>query len=210
MENNDTYRTIESASTAIFKDKGSKFIAYAYPILSENEVKELVQALKKEHFSARHHCYAWRLGAKGERYRANDDGEPSGTAGRPILGQLQSFEVTNVLIVVVRYFGGTLLGVSGLINAYKTSANLVLNEASIVERIVENLFTLRFEYPLQNAVMKIIKDEQLEIVNSQYTMDCELTISVRLNKIEAVVSKLEKVDGVTVEKIDDSCSLASE
>lgn len=210
MENNDTYRTIESASTATFKDKGSKFIAYAYPILSETEVKELVQALKKEHFSARHHCYAWRLGAKGERYRANDDGEPSGTAGRPILGQLQSLEVTNMLIVVVRYFGGTLLGVSGLINAYKTSANLVLSEATIVERIVEKQFDLRFEYPLQNAVMKVIKDEQLEIVSSQYTLDCELRISVRLNKIEGAVSKLNKIDGVTVEEIDDTCSLASD
>lgn len=210
MEINDTYRTIESEATAIFKDKGSKFIAYAYPISKEEEVKELVQILKKEHFNARHHCYAWRLGPQGQRYRANDDGEPSGTAGRPILGQLQSFEVTNLLIVVVRYFGGTLLGVSGLINAYKTSANLVLSEGTIVERIVEKQFDLRFEYPLQNAVMKVIKDEQLEIVSSQYTLDCELRISVRLNKIEAAVSKLNKIDGVTVEEIDDTCSLASD
>lgn len=210
MEINDTYRTIESETTAIFKDKGSKFIAYAYPISGEDDVKELVQSLKKEHFNARHHCYAWRLGAQGQRYRANDDGEPSGTAGRPILGQLQSFEVTNVLIVVVRYFGGTLLGVSGLINAYKTSANMVLGEAAIVERIVEKQFDLRFEYPLQNAVMKVIKDDQLEIISSKYTLDCELRISVRLNKIEATIAKLDKIDGVTVEEIDDTCSLASD
>lgn len=203
MENKDTYRTIEKPTTAIFKDKGSKFIAYTYPISSEEETKELIQALKKEHFGARHHCYAWRIGAKNERYRANDDGEPSGTAGRPILGQIQSFEITNILIVVVRYFGGTLLGTSGLINAYKTASNLALQEASIIEKVIKKEFMLSFEYPLQNQVMKVIKDEQLEIKRSEYSNDCELYIAIRLCKVDISVSKFEKIEGVRIKEIEE-------
>lgn len=203
MEGKDTYRTIAQPTTAIFKDKGSKFLAYSYPISTEEEAKERIQALKKEHFSARHHCYAWKVGAGGEHFRANDDGEPSGTAGRPILGQILSFDVTNVLIVVVRYFGGTLLGTSGLINAYKTSSSLALQEASIVEEIVKKQFLLKFEYPLQNQVMKIIKDDQLDILKSNYTGDCELLIAVRLNSISSSVKKIEKIEGVTIKEIEE-------
>lgn len=197
----DTYQSIKENSEGLFKDKGSKFIAYAYPIHSEEEVKEIIQVLKKEHYSARHHCYAYRLGPKGENYRANDDGEPSGTAGRPILGQLLSHELTNILVVVVRYFGGTLLGVSGLINAYKNATSDVIQNSEIVEHIVENSYELEFEYPLQNSVMKVVKDEDLNILNSTYEMNCKLVVGIRLNKEEISLNKFSKIEGVKVTQI---------
>lgn len=196
---NDTYRTIERPAEGLFKDKGSRFLAFAYPIQAEEEVKPLIQALKKEHFSARHHCFAWRLGPQGEKYRANDDGEPSGTAGRPILGQLLSANLSNILVVVVRYFGGTLLGVSGLINAYKCATADVLAQATPVERLVETPLKVVFEYPLQNQVMKVVKDEQLEVLNAEYRADCLLTILVRNSKLNVVIGKLTNIDGVVVE-----------
>lgn len=192
----DTYHSIKSEAEGLFKDKGSKFIAYAYPINKEEQVKDIIKALKKEHYSARHHCYAFRLGPNGEKYRASDDGEPSGTAGRPILGQLLSHELTNILVVVVRYFGGTLLGVSGLINAYKKATIDVLENAEEIEHIIEDIYSLEFEYPLQNSVMKIIKDYQLNIINSVYELDCKLEVAIRLNKTEEVVAKFSKVAGV--------------
>lgn len=192
----DTYHSIKSEAEGLFKDKGSKFIAYAYPIIKEEQVKDIIKALKKEHYSARHHCYAFRLGPNGEKYRASDDGEPSGTAGRPILGQLLSHELTNILVVVVRYFGGTLLGVSGLINAYKKATIDVLENAEEIEHIIEDIYSLEFEYPLQNSVMKIIKDYHLNILNSVYELDCKLEVAIRLNKTEEVVAKFSKVAGV--------------
>lgn len=192
----DTYHSIKSEAEGLFKDKGSKFIAYAYPINKEEQVKDIIKALKKEHYSARHHCYAFRLGPNGEKYRASDDGEPSGTAGRPILGQLLSHELTNILVVVVRYFGGTLLGVSGLINAYKKATIDVLENAEEIEHIIEDIYSLEFEYPLQNSVMKIIKDYHLNILNSVYELDCKLEVAIRLNKTEEVVAKFSKVAGV--------------
>ena len=142
----DSYLTIADPTEGLFKDKGSKFLAYAYPVDNEDEIKELVQHLKKEHYSARHHCYAWRLGADKTHFRANDDGEPSSTAGKPILGQIQRLDLTNILIVVVRYFGGTLLGVSGLINAYREAAVDALEHAEIVEKLVEEIFWVEFDY----------------------------------------------------------------
>ncbi|HPS14142.1 MAG TPA: YigZ family protein, partial [Prolixibacteraceae bacterium] len=171
---NDTYKTIEAPSEGLFKDKGSKFISYAFPVASEDQVKEIVLQIRKEHFNARHHCYAYRLGYTGEKYRANDDGEPSGTAGRPIHGQLLSNDLTNVLIVVVRYFGGTLLGVSGLINAYKTAATEAIKNARIVTKIIELEYELVFDYMVQNSVMRIIKDEQLDVRFSSYELFCKL------------------------------------
>lgn len=201
MEIKDTYHTIAAKSEGLFKDKGSKFLAFAYPVSTEDEIKSIIQHIKKEHYSARHHCYAYRLGSNGELYRANDDGEPSGTAGRPILGQLLSHELTNVLIVVVRYFGGTLLGVSGLINAYKNAAIEAINNACIEERIVENQFLLHFAYPVQNSISKVIKDYNLEVINSEFTFDCKYTIAVRLNIEEAVLSQLEKIEGLSITKV---------
>ena len=201
MSVQDTYQTVEGSAEGLFKDRGSKFIAFIFHVEKEEEIKETIQHIKKEHFLARHHCYAYRLGYYGEKYRANDDGEPSGTAGKPIHGQLLSHNLTKTLIVVVRYFGGTLLGVSGLINAYKNAAADAIMNASIVTRIIENNYRLKFDYPLQNAVMKIIKDEQLEIVSASYELDCTLEIKVRINKTDTVTEKLATIIGLTVEPL---------
>jgi uncharacterized YigZ family protein len=202
MEITDTYKTIENFSKGLYKDKGSKFISYAFNVTNEDQVKENIQKIKKEHFSARHHCYAYRLGDAGEKYKVNDDGEPSGTAGRPIYGLLLSHELTNVLIVVVRYFGGTLLGVSGLINAYKSATINAIENAQIVTKIIEGKYELEFNYPIQNNVMRIIKDEQLVICFSGLEMNCKLLVLVRLNKIEEVMGKFKLIDGLKIEKIE--------
>lgn len=192
----DTYKTIEKSSQGFFKDKGSKFYSFAYPLKSDQEVKEIINLLKKEHHSARHHCYAWQLGFEEIKTRANDDGEPSSTAGKPILGQIQSFGVTNVLIVVVRYFGGTLLGVSGLINAYRNAAADALNNAKIVEKIVESQFELFFTYNELNDVMHILKQENYTIVSTDFKEHCHLIFSVRKSETEkakTIFSNLYKV-----------------
>ncbi len=181
---NDKYNTIEKKSQGYFKDKGSKFYAYAYPLQSEEEVKDIISGLKKEHHSARHFCYAWRVGTENVSFRANDDGEPSSTAGKPILGQLQSFGVTNVLLVVVRYFGGTLLGVSGLINAYRNAAADALNNAEILNKLITRKFRIDFTYNELNAVMQIIKQENFSILNTDFQESCSLVFSVRKSKME--------------------------
>lgn len=180
----DTYKTIEKESTGYFKDKGSKFHSYAFPLTNEDDVKEIIARLKKEHHSARHHCYAWRIGTEEIRFRANDDGEPSSTAGKPILGQLQSFEVTNILVVVVRYFGGTLLGVSGLINAYRTAATDALNNAEILEKIIECNYKISFTYNELNEVMQLLKQENYNIVSTDFQETCSLVFSVRKSEAE--------------------------
>ncbi|MDA3879925.1 MAG: IMPACT family protein [Prolixibacteraceae bacterium] len=196
MRAEDTYKTIASPAKGLFKDKGSKFIAYAYPVKNENEVKEHIRVLKELHYKARHHCYAFRIGKNGEQYRANDDGEPSGTAGRPIHGQLLIYELTNILVVVVRYFGGTLLGTSGLINAYKTATSEVLEQADIIEKIVTDIYSVRFDYTVQSNVERIIKEFDLTIVKSIYEMDCTYEIEVRKNHTDVVAEKLKKVEGL--------------
>ena len=176
----DTYNTIEIAKgDALFKDKGSKFIGYAFPVTSEDEVKENIDALKKKHHAARHWCYAWRIGIEEIRYRANDDGEPNNSAGNPIYGQILSNDLTNVLVIVVRYFGGTKLGVGGLINAYKTSAKLILEEVVIVEKTIDVFFKLNFEYQHMNKVMRIVKEQNLELVHQKMELDCDFLISTR-------------------------------
>ncbi len=194
----DTYFTIAYPTEGIYKDKGSKFLAFAYPISQEDQIKEIVSGIKKEHHSARHHCFAWKLGTTGENFRVNDDGEPSGTAGRPILGQIQSKGLTNVLIVVVRYFGGSLLGVSGLINAYKQAALETLNNAEIIERVVEEVITIDFNYLAMNDIMQLIKEMQLQIISSDFGMKCSVSITVRANRAETVLNKLNKIEGITV------------
>lgn len=201
MLKDDTYKTIEFPSEGIFKDKGSKFISYAFPVSEEDTIKEIIHRIKKEHYSARHHCYAYRLGYSGENYRVNDDGEPSGTAGRPIHGQLLSNELSNILVVVVRYFGGTLLGVSGLINAYKCATIDVISNSEIVTKIIYKKFRLQFDYQIQNSVMRIVKDEQLEIIKSDYQMFCSLEILVRLQKEESVSEKFKKIERLKIEEI---------
>lgn len=197
----DTYKTISKPAQGLFKDKGSKFISYAYPIESEDEVRNIVQILKKEHHSARHQCYAWRLGYEKLLFRANDDGEPSSTAGKPILGQIQSYDLTNILIVVVRYFGGTLLGVSGLINAYRNAAQDVLNQAEIVEKLVEKQLHIEFEYGVMNEVMKIFKDEKLPQNEPQFDLKCQIKTQIRLSELNRIEEALIKVEGLTIKYI---------
>ena len=186
MNNNiDSYKTIKQASKeGLFKDKGSKFYGYAFPVTNEEEIKEKIELLKKQHYNARHWCYAWQLGKKYDHYRANDDGEPSNSAGMPIYGQLQSFNVTNILVVVVRYFGGTKLGVGGLIKAYKNGAKLALENSIIIHKTIDEVFLIKFEYPEMNTIMRIIKDENISIINQKMELDCQFIISIR--KKEAI------------------------
>lgn len=176
---NDTYLTLEGPSEGFYKDKGSKFISLAYPVSSEEEVKEHLQALRKEYYDARHHCYAYIIGRDEALFRANDDGEPNNSAGPPILGQIRSNNLTNVLIVVIRYFGGTKLGVSGLIGAYKTGAALAIEAGNIIECFYEQTLHLAFEYPQMNVVMKAVKEYDLAIVSQEMQLNCEMELLVR-------------------------------
>ena len=198
---NDTYHTIEENSTGLYKDKGSKFISYAYPIKTEDEVKEILKSIKKEHYNARHHCYAWRLGDEKIRFRANDDGEPSSTAGKPILGQLLSFDLTYTLLVVVRYFGGTLLGVSGLINAYKNAAKDALDNAKIVEKKIESIFQIKFSYNELNDVMGIIKNENLNQLETVFLEDCKIKFSIRKSESQRIEKIFEDFYGVSIKRL---------
>ena len=194
----DTYRTISAPSQGLYKEKGSKFIAFAYPVQSVDEVKRHLEHLRKDYFDARHHCYAYILGPGKESYRVNDDGEPSGTGGRPIHGQLLSADLTNTLVVVVRYFGGVLLGASGLANAYKTAAHDAIAHATIVERTIDITYHLQFEYVLMNDVMHIIKDFDLVPRNQTFDLDCQLDVSIRKNSASQFLNHLTLLRGVTV------------
>ncbi|MER2996301.1 IMPACT family protein [Pontibacter populi] len=196
----DTYRTIAAPTESIYKEKGSKFLAFAYPVYSEEDVKECLAELRKKYFDARHHCYAYSLGAGKSRYRANDDGEPNHSAGDPILGQIRSADLSNILVVVVRYFGGTKLGVSGLINAYKTATADALAEATIIEKHETTLLQIHFEYPQMNDVMSLVKDYNLDVRNQQFELSCVLTIEVRKQLQEEITAKLEAIEGVKVEE----------
>ncbi len=196
MEYTDTYKTIKASSEGIYKEKGSKFIAYAFPVSGEQQIKEHIQKVKKEHHSARHHCFAWRLGADNQFFRLNDDGEPSGTAGRPILGQIQQNELTDILVIVVRYFGGVLLGTSGLTNAYKQAASEALSNAMKIEKIVESVIDINFNYLAMNDLMTLIKEYELETIESKYDLSCELKVMVRKDLIPTVIEKLEKIDNL--------------
>ena len=195
----DSYKTIARPAETTYRQLSSKFLVYAYPVETEAEIKEHLDALRKRWFDATHHCYAWRLGPKGEQFRANDDGEPSSTAGKPILGQLLSQEVTNCLVVVVRYFGGTKLGVPGLIAAYKESTALVLSECEIVERTVDIVMDVSFSYIAMNDIMRIVKDMQPKVINQVFDNLCTMTLSIREGDSEQLIGRLEKVEGATVE-----------
>lgn len=188
----DTYRTIRNRATGQYKEKGSKFIAIASPVRDENEVKKELEAIKKEYYDARHHCFAYVIGFNREAYRINDDGEPSGTAGRPIHGQILSYDLTNVLIVVVRYFGGIKLGVSGLINAYKTAAGDALSQAEIAEMTVNEVYEVSFDYTVMNEIMKIVKEENLELLNTKFDLDCSLIFKIRKREADRVNSRIRK------------------
>ncbi len=199
----DTYKTILEAAESIYKEKSSKFLIYAYHVESEEEVKAYLDPLRKLHYDATHHCYAWRIGYRGEKFRANDDGEPSSTAGKPILGQLISHEVTNCLIVVVRYFGGTKLGVSGLIEAYRDSAAQVIEEAQVVELTIDVTIDVEFSYMSMNSVMRIVKEEQPRIVEQEFDNLCRMKLAIRESKAEVLISKLKKVEGAILEVCDE-------
>ena len=192
----DTYLTIEKKSEIIFKDKGSKFLAFAFPVENDGQIKEALSQLRKEHPSANHHCYAYRLGADKLNFRANDDGEPNNTAGKPILGQIQSNDLTNVLIVVVRYFGGTLLGVSGLINAYKNSAAEVIKECLFIEKFISFNYTINFSFEQLNDVMKLLKQLDCRINTQQFDTDCEIRFSIRKADSDQCEEKLKKLSGL--------------
>ena len=183
-----TYQTLKSPIQAEFKDKGSRFLAFVYPVQTAEQVKKHVDDLRQEHHKARHWCYAYRLGVDGNQFRANDDGEPSGSAGRSILGQIDSFELTDVLVVVVRYFGGTLLGVPGLIHAYKTSTQMALENAQIVEKNIEKTVRIRCEYPYLNEAIRIAKNHQAEIIEQDLQLDCRLTVRIPLANAEACLA----------------------
>jgi len=202
-EARDTYKTIRTRSSSVlFKDRGSKFIGYAFPIENEDDVKRHIETLKKEHYNARHWCYAWQLGKQYEAYRANDDGEPSNSAGPPIYGQLQAFDVTNVLVVVVRYFGGTKLGVGGLIQAYKTAAQMALDVSDIIEKTIDQRFILKFAYPEMNVVMRIIKEESISINEQKMEMDCQFNISVRKKEAARIFNLFQNTYKVVIKEIE--------
>ena len=198
----DTYKTIASSvQEVIFKEKSSKFLGYAFPVTSEEEIKAHLEEVKKAHFSARHWCYAWQLGyGTNQRYRANDDGEPNNTAGIPIYGQIQSFELTNILVIVVRYFGGIKLGVGGLVQAYKTTAQLTLQEAEIEEKLITEELRIRFDYPLMNKVMRVVKEQTLNITQQLLTEDCELHLAIRQSDYQRMQELFENIYGVLIVK----------
>ena len=197
----DFYSTIEESSTAEFKDRGSRFIAFAFPITNVNEFKEKLDIVKRQHPKATHHCFAYRLGAERDNYRVSDDGEPSGTAGRPILAQIDSNQLTGVLVIVVRYFGGTLLGVGGLISAYKTAALLALQAAKMVQKPVYTTYRMHFDYTLINDVMIIGKQFDCVIVQREMGLYCSLVLDIPKNRMEAVLQKLGTLKGIEFEKV---------
>lgn len=199
----DTYKTIEKSSEEVlFKEKGSKFFGYAFPVLDEEQVKLNIENLKKSHYNARHFCYAWQLGESYEAYRTNDDGEPNNSAGMPIYGQIQSFDLTNILVVVVRYFGGTKLGVGGLVQAYKTTAQMALESSIVIKKTIDETFLLLFNYPEMNTVMRIIKEENLEITNQQMQLSCEIEISVRKKASIRIFNIFKNTHKVEIKKLE--------
>jgi len=200
-DSKDTYKTIlKPSEEVLFKEKNSKFFGYAFPVANEEEVKKQLEQLKKQHFSARHWCYAYQLGTEKFNFRANDDGEPTNSAGMPIYRQIQSFEVTNVLVVVVRYFGGVKLGVGGLISAYKTTAQMALENAEIIEKTIDLYYTIVFDYKNMNKIMRIIKEKNLEIVSQKMELNCEIKIATRKKNAEMIFDIFSSLFEVSIKK----------
>ena len=197
----DSYKTITSPSEGFFKDRGSKFFGYAYPYTSEEELKAIIEVLKKEHHTARHHCYAYRFKQDYSVYRANDDGEPTNAAGKPILGQIDAKDLTNVAVVVVRYFGGTKLGVGGMMNAYKAAALEALNNAEIIECTIDEEFEISFGYPEMNTVMRFIKDLGVDIVSQKMEMDCKIIFSIRKKEVQKAQDKFTGLKNIYIKQI---------
>ena len=195
----ETYLTINSSSSGLFKEKGSKFLAFAYPVSNEIEIKPILDILKKEHFGAKHICYAYKLGSEKILYRTYDDREPSGTAGKPILGQINAFNLTNILIIVVRYFGGVLLGTGGLINAYRTASADAISKASVVNKFVCEHYTLLFNHINMNQVMKIIKDSQVDYYEQHFDENCQLKVKIKKNEKKTILAKLSVINNLQME-----------
>ena len=199
----DLYKTITTPSIeTLFKDRNSKFYGYAFPVNEETSIKDFLEFLRKKHHTARHFCYAWQLGTESVRFRANDDGEPSNSAGMPIYGQIQSFDVTNILVVSVRYFGGTKLGVGGLINAYRASARLTLESSAIEEKTIDDSFQLNFQYDLMSKVLRILKENSITITRQKLEMDCEMIIAVRKSLTQKVVKIFETLYKVEIKQLN--------
>lgn len=196
----DTFKTIAAPAEGTYSEKRSKFLAFAIPVRTQDEVKELVKEYQKKYYDARHACYAYMLGHERKDFRANDNGEPSGTAGKPILGQINSNELTDILIIVVRYFGGIKLGTSGLIGAYKTAAADAIANATIIEKTVDDDVTVFFEYPFLNEVMRIVKEEEPQVVEQMFEMDCKITLRIRRSKMGRLRSRLEKVETARIQE----------
>jgi uncharacterized YigZ family protein len=200
--NSDIYKTITSISHGIYKEKGSRFVSIAIPISGQEELKPIIDKIKKEHHEARHHCYAYMIGHERIIWRVNDDGEPSGTAGRPILGQINSFGLTNIIIVVSRYFGGTLLGVSGLINAYRSAAESALRNAELIEKTVNEYYEISYPYISMNDVMKILKEENIGQSEQSFDIECRILLNFRVSSKEKVLNRLSRIDGLNCRYIE--------
>lgn len=194
----DTFRTIIEQSEGLYKDKGSKFLAFAFPVQNEEQIKEHLQELRKKYYDARHHCYAYALGPMRDAFRINDDGEPSGTAGKPIYGQILSHDLTNILIVVIRYFGGVKLGVRGLINAYKAAALEAIDNNTIEEKIIKEVYELEFDYPLMNEVMRVLKEQDLEQISHDFSMSCKILFAVRRNSADSIKGIFSSIYGLKI------------
>ena len=201
MAEHDTYRTIKQGSEGIFRDRGSKFLAFAFPVYTTDEIKKTLAELRKEYHDARHQCYAYRLGAAKEIFRANDDGEPTGSAGKPILGQIRSNDLSNILIVVVRYFGGTLLGVGGLINAYRTAAAKSIQDAIIITAAEQDLVEINFPYVMMNKIMKIIRDEGMKIQEQDFTETCNIKAFIRKSRTAQVLNILSFTEETSARRL---------
>lgn len=193
----DTYKTITSSSQGIYKDKGSRFISIAIPVSDQEEIKPIIEKIKKEHHEARHHCYAYMIGHERLAWRVNDDGEPSGTAGRPILGQINSYGLTNIIIVVSRYFGGTLLGVSGLINAYRSAAASAIENAGIIEKTLQEYYEITYPYISMNDVMRILKEENVGQSEQSFDLECRILLNFRISFKEKILNRLSRIEGLT-------------
>ncbi len=198
-----SYRTISEPSDGSFKDRGSRFLSFAYPVQHESEVKEILEQLRKEYHDARHHCYAYRIGIDPVLVRANDDGEPSSSAGKPILNQIEKYDLINTLVVVVRYFGGKLLGVGGLINAYRTATMSAIENSHIVRKKIKHLYRLTFEYPQMNDVMTIIKENQVKTYDQEFEVSCSMNISIELAREQFILSKLNSIDHCSFTRLAD-------
>lgn len=201
MPEPDTYKTIKQRSEGVFRDRGSKFLAFAFPVFTTEEIRTTLAELRKEYHDARHHCFAYRLGAAREIFRINDDGEPSGSAGNPIMGQIRSNDLSNILIVVVRYFGGTLLGVGGLINAYRTAAANAIQEATIITRAEQDMIEINFPYARMNSIMKIIRDEGMKIKEQEFSASCRIKVLIRKSRTAQVINALSFSEEISARKI---------